>query len=366
MLDFSNRVITIKHRMILCLLPLFTCFGWVAGQTGEKVRGKVEEAIIYIDKGEIEKALLVLNEISNLSPDVATIEYQKALSLHIDKKYTESIGITKALLNRKDVFYQVFQLMGNNYDRIGEPRKAIKYYNQGIKKFPGAGRLYLEKGRVMEATGQNEEAIKVWEEGIVSDPYFSSNYYAAARAFATGMEKIWTIYYGEMFLNLEPYTDRSDEISKLLYDTYRLCLPLMAGKRVISFSNKAKNINAESDEGFRLSFETIHHLAMLHCADVLEGEVSIVDLALLRRQFVEEWNSRYATLYPNAIFSYHELIDKYDFMEAYVYWMLRSGHKEEFDRWKKTNTTYYFDFLSWIRENPILIIQENQLVRPRF
>jgi len=363
MLDFSIRVIIIKHRMVLCLLSIFMCCGWVAAQTGEEVRGKVEEAIIYIDKGEIEKALMVLNEISNLSPDATTIEYQKALSLHIEKKYQESIEVIKTLLNKKDVFYQLYQLMGNNYDRTGESKKAIKYYNLGIKKFPNAGRLYLEKGRVMDAMGLKEEAQKVWEEGILSDPYFSSNYYVITKAFATGLEKIWAIYYAEMFLNLEPYTDRSDEISKLLYDTYRQCLPMVAGKRIISFSNKAKNFSAESEEDYKLSFETTHHLAMLHCVEVLEGEVNISDLAILRRQFVEEWNNRYAMLYPNVIFSYHELIKKYDFTEAYMYWMLRSGHKEEFDRWKEMNTTYYFDFLSWIRENPIMIIQENQLTR---
>ena len=47
------------------------------------------------------------------------------------------------------------------------------------------------------------------------------NYYRAARIYCVTNEELWGMLYGEIFMNLERGSNRTAEISKLLYDTYK-------------------------------------------------------------------------------------------------------------------------------------------------
>lgn len=321
------------------------------------------QAIDLMDNGKITESLELLNQALKIDPDNINVSYEMIYAYYLAEDYDMCIEIGKPLLKHPDVFDQVYQMLGNSYDLAGQPQKAVKCYSQGIKKFPASGRLYLEKGIVLSNQNKWDEALVEWEKGIVADPDHSSNYYYASQILSQTNEKIWGIYYGEIFLNLEPFTERSNIISKLLYDTYKTCLSAENSKWTSNFSQKATTIDMSNLNNFKLSFETVHSLAMSKACEGVATEFTIQNLLQIRKQFLEEWNEKYADRYPNVLFKYHQKLVAMNFFEPYIYWQLKEGAKDEYNQWVNANARLFDSFITWFNENSMLISQESCLNR---
>ena len=350
-----------KLTLILIFLGLLTISE--AQTNREKAIELKNQAIELMDNGKIDESLKLLEQAQQIDPDYINIPYEIAFAYQLAKDYDKSIEIAKPLLKHPDVFDQVYQLIGNSYDLKGDKEKAIKTYDKGIKKFPNSGKLYLEKGIVIAGQEKWFEALDVWEKGIIADPTHSSNYFYASQVLAQTDEKIWGIYYGEIFLNLEPNTQRTSQISKLVYDTYKVCLPTDNNKWGLQFSHKATNIVLGSLKDLKFSFETVHNLAMEKGYKGVEPSFTIDNLIKIRKQFLNDWNADYADRYPNLIFDYHNLLIKNKMFEPYMYWTLKDGASVEFQDWKSKNETSYNNFIEWFNENQMLFTDENKTNR---
>jgi hypothetical protein len=63
--------------------------------------------------------------------------------------------------------------------------------------------------------------LPIWEAGIRVDPNYAGNYYNAALYYSR-TDLLWrTILYGEIYVNMESRSERSQAIKKLLWDTYQ-------------------------------------------------------------------------------------------------------------------------------------------------
>ncbi len=351
------------NKIILVLLFIAVLNQAFSQSNREQAIELKDQAIELMDNGNIEESLQLLNQAKELDPDNITITYEIAFAYQLSKDHEKCIETVKPLLKHPDVFDQVFQIIGNSYDLLGNKVKAIKYYDKGIKKFPNSGRLYLEKGVVLASQEKWFEALEIWEQGIVADPVHSSNYYWAAQVLAQTNEKIWAVYYGEIFINLEQDTERSKAISRILYDTYKACLPVKENKWSLNFSQKATVISLGNIRDFKLSFETVHNLAMEDGYNGIEPVFNIENLIKIRKQFLVSWNQDYKDTYPNIIFDYHNLLEKNKLFECYIYWLLNYGAIDDFEIWHKENKESYNNFLAWFKENPLFIDSENKVNR---
>lgn len=348
-------------RLSLILILLGFLITSEAQTEREKAIELKNQAIELMDNGKIDESLKLLEQAQQIAPEYINIPYEIAFAYQLAKNYDKSIEIAKPLLKHPDVFDQVYQLIGNSYDLKGDKEKAIKIYDKGIKKFPNSGKLYLEKGIVIASQEKWFEALDVWEKGIIADPTHSSNYFYASQVLTQTDEKIWGIYYGEIFLNLEPNTQRTSQISKLVYDTYKVCLPTDNNKWGLHFSHKATNIVLGNLKDLKFSFETVHNLAMEKGYKEVEPNFTIDNLIKIRKQFLNDWNADYADRYPNLIFDYHNLLIKNKVFEPYMYWILKDGASIEFQNWKNKNS--YNNFIEWFNENPMLFTDENKTNR---
>ncbi|MBT28402.1 MAG: hypothetical protein CMO01_01995 [Thalassobius sp.] len=361
-----------KHLISIILLT--TSFLAVNAQSNsQNAEEAITQAINYMDNGKINEAIVLLEQAQDLYPDNINIPYEMAYAYQLAQDYDKCIKVAKPLLKRDDVFDQVYQLIGNSYDLKGQPEKGIKIYDKGLEKFPTSGKLYLEKGIVLANQSKWVEAFDSWEAGIVADPDHSSNYYYATQVLADSKEKIWAVYYGEMFLNLEPNTKRSLQMSKSLFEIYRTCLPIKDGKWGLDFSHKSTNItlsmnnlNADNLLNKLMSFETVHNLAMEAGYKDVEPEFTLANLIKIRKQFLEKWNESYKPLYPNLVFDYHDILIKNEMFEPYYYWLMQEGAPDEFEAWKSANEEKYESFLSWYSENPMNFSEENKTNRIKY
>ena len=105
-------------------------------------------------------------------------------------------------MDRDDADVVCFQLGGNVYKALEEAKECEKVYKKGLKKFPNSGPLYSEYGELLWAT-KDYSAIDQWEKGIQVDPAYSGNYYNAALYYFYTKDKVWSLIYGEIFVNME-------------------------------------------------------------------------------------------------------------------------------------------------------------------
>ncbi len=353
-----------KKLLVISLL----CISFIAtkAQTAEQKEEALamkDQAVAMIDSGRTKDAIKLLKQAQELDPENIIFPYEIAYAYKLDENYNKSIEIAKELLKRPDVFDKVYQLIGNCYDQKGNPQKALEVYNKGLKLFPNSGRLFFEKGVIIASQENYFEALDNWEKGIIAEPTFSSNYFYASQVLSNTNEKIWAIYYGEIFRNLESNTERSNEISKLVYDTYKTCLPTDNDKWDLHFSNKATSVTADDMENNIFPFETVHNLAMEQGYKGIEPKFSIDNLSLIRKQFLKEWESDYADLYPNLIFDFHEQLLKNNMLEPYMYWLLKDGAEDEFLKWKKENETAYNNFIQWFSKHHMTFSDDNKTSR---
>lgn len=87
----------------------------IAQTNPEKAIYLKNQAIELMDNGNIEESLKLLQQAHELDPNNILIPYEIAFAYQLAKDYDKSIEVTKPLLKHKDVFDQVYQLIGNSY-----------------------------------------------------------------------------------------------------------------------------------------------------------------------------------------------------------------------------------------------------------
>src|SRR4030095_3920321 len=208
-------------RSILLILFFLIPSFLLAQPDKEKAKEKVREAIKLMDGGKVDESLTLLEEAFKLDPHDITIPYEAAYAHTLKKDYKKSIEILERLKSHKDATDIFYQLLGNAYDYDKQEEKALSTYQDGLKRFPKSGRLYLEQGIVYLNKEDYNKALSMYEKGIEVAPHFPSNYYWASKIFCNSDNEVWGLIYGEIFMNLERNSRRTAEISKLLYDTYK-------------------------------------------------------------------------------------------------------------------------------------------------
>lgn len=211
-----KTITTFLAMAVFCLSAIF------AQTTNEsRARELIGEAVQLMDNGKIEESLKLLAQAEKLDPGNPTVAYETGYAYMLQKDFDLAIK-TFAKLSKKRTARDIdYAMWGNCLDMNGEPDKALKVYDKGLKKFPLSGKLYTEKGIMLMNAQEYEAAVQSWETGIHLDPDYPSNYYWASRLYAQTPERVWALIYGEVFINLEKESPRGDEISKLMFETYQ-------------------------------------------------------------------------------------------------------------------------------------------------
>src|SRR5664279_1792602 len=195
-----------------CLI-CFACFA-------QKADSLQRVAKQFMRAGDYPNAVMVLNNALKKDPDNLEIQKDLTFTYYLQRNYSSAVESGRKLIARKDADEQCYQILGMALKAIDEKKEADKMYRQGIKKFPASGELYNEYGEMLWAK-KDAEAIRFWERGIEVDPNYSSNYYNASKFYYFTYDKVWSLIYGEIFINLESYSKRTPEIKMLMIEGYK-------------------------------------------------------------------------------------------------------------------------------------------------
>ena len=337
-----------KKIILVLILSVFSLSA-LAQIFTEEENARIDLALEYSDSGREDEAIAIYDELIKKHPDISSLKFEKAYCFYQKEDYKTAYKVLKSTFSAPDVRPEHFAVAGNCQDMMGQPEKALKTYQEGLKRFPESGYLHLETGNVLIAHGYTREGIEYYEKGIEVDPTFASNYYRAALCLIED-QPVKGIIYAEMHnLLYDPNGPRWAEMSKALYDAYNANIHFEADSIRTTFS-RDRNIyidaNADNSPAALLKAmepisQEIHFTEAMTLAidpEALQatgGKLTLAELSAIRRRFLENYDKKEQEKYP--VFSFQKHILDGGHWEAYNMWMLREGRPEEFSAWLEDN-----------------------------
>ena len=297
-----------------------------------------ENAKAFMQQGDYGNATLILTRALQLDKQNLEIAKDLSMSYFLQKEDQKALDIIKPFVDNNNADDQAYQIAGTIYRRLGQEKEADKNYKDALKKFPNSGGLYNDYGELL-FKNHDPEAIKMWEKGIEMDPSFGYNYYNASKYYYYNRNYIWSLLYGETFINIESFTSRTAEIKDLLLNAY---------KKLFADPDLLKSVKDKS--AFEIAFLT----CMNKQNDVVIRGINPETLTMIRTRFILDWNRNYAKKFPFKLFELQEQLLEEGLFPAYNQWIFgtsqnlasyqnwTSNHADEAENFRKFKSGIIF------------------------
>jgi len=285
----------------------------------------------FMRSGDYDNAVLVLKR--GLAIDNNNLEMQKDLvmSYYMKRDYVRALEGVKSMIERPDADEVTFQIAGNVYKALEEVKECEKMYKKALKKFPKSGPLYSEYGELLWSA-KKFDAIDQWEKGIETDPAYSGNYYNAALYYYYTKDKVWTIVYGEIFVNMESRSERGASMKELLLKAYK--------EKLFAEADLMKGEEKNKSEFAKAILQSLAKQSSL-----ANQGLNVESLTMIRSRFILDWFANHAARFPYKLFDYQRQLLQDGMFEAYNQWLF--GPVENlaaYDQWTKTHAESFEAF----------------------
>ena len=357
MIYLRRQTLRVMKTHLLALLSLF-CSGTASAQTPRDER--IARAVERMDDGDYDEAARLLESVLAADPKNFLANYETGYLLYMQERYEEAVEVLRRI-KRKD-YPPLYQLLGNAYDMAGDRKRAVKTYEKGLRENPDAGRLYLELGNIAYAERQYDRALACYRRGATVDPAHPSNYRSLALLYAISTEPVWTLVWGELFMNLERGSGRTSAMSETLARTYRDNIRIEGDTAVrMTFSRNGR----VAREGLRLRipfgtavFEVAARAALT--ADGIPDSLTLDVLSDMRERFVDRYFEKYDRMLfdddaARPLMDYQRQVKEAGMMRPYNYWVLSQGFPDEFRQWRDEHAVQWQDFIAWFAAHPMSV-----------
>lgn len=351
---------------LLTLLVL--CFAMALPATAQlklapDQRTRLEEAIGLMEKGSVAEAIGILEEEGKKYPAMEIYPYEIGYAHILKKDYKAALPFFRTAAAKPDATAQSYAMIGNTLDHLERSDEALKAYAEGLKRFPKAGNLFLESGVVYARQREWNKALNWYERGIAADPSYPSNYYKAADIYLHSTEKVWGMIYGEVAMNLERNSDRTREMSELLWRAYRRSIYKTSDSSMSVSFTQNNTISAEDAASGKLPFGLLVFEPAIAAASATAmgaDSVGTEEMSALRSAFLKiYYDGKREKEYPNALFDYQQRMESAGHLEAYNHWILLAGDEDAFDKWRAGHEDKWTRFVAWFKENPLKMSTAN-------
>ena len=293
--------------------------------------GRIAKA--YIRQGDYNNAILVLNRAIPNDNENIELKNDLAFAYYMQRDFARAMEVIKPVVDSRDADVQSYQILGMVYKAVDQTREAERMYKTALRKFPESGVLYNDYGELQWDKSEFVSASKLWLRGIQTDQNYPGNYYNAARYFYMTEDKVWGLLYGEIFLNLESYSQRTPEIKRMLIEGY---------KKLFRDTDVTKNQDNKNE-----FVKAYLDIVKVH-AHVIDAGITPDALSALRTRFILSWYDRQSTNFPFRLFDYHRQLAKAGMFDAYNQWIFGAASDlSTFQQWTTTHSEEYTRFVTF-------------------
>ncbi|MBC7553133.1 MAG: hypothetical protein H7257_04065 [Taibaiella sp.] len=323
---------------------LFVCgFGRARGQeTSPELALMHSNAKKYAAKGNTAEAIIIYKQLISLSPRHTAYETELA-GLYLKNSYynnaTETILPVVAGAGVTDSAYRI---LIEATEGKKDMRRAERYMDAGLKRFPQSALLCLVKGNLELQYGRKESARTFFIKGIAVNPEFAENYKEAAMTYEPDEDIMWSLLYMETYLNL-PHDTAGDEILKrVLYNNWKVMFDGLVG-----FNGTNTPVPSRKD-----SFETACKSIFAGLTPVMSDGLSAENLAMVRIRLITNWIKNYKATMPYSLFTYHETLIRQGWFDIYNEWLFGAAEsKAQHEAWKQFHAGDKERYLIWRESN---------------
>jgi tetratricopeptide (TPR) repeat protein len=319
-------------------------FSFITAFSQEDASQLQQNAKMFMMQGDYSNAILLLTKAQQFKPQDIEITKNLALNYYLQKDNTKALEIIKPTLDRDDADDQCYQIAGNIYQALELFDDCEKLYKKGIKKFPESGPIYNDYGELLWQR-QDYTAINQWEKGIQSDPGYSKNYYNASKYYSLNSNNVWSIIYGEIFLNIEPLSNQAAEIKDVLLESYKK----------IFFSVDISKNNPDKNKFTAAFLETINKQS-----SIVTAGMTPESLTMIRTRFILDWFNNYSDKFPFRLFELQRQLLQEGMFDAYNQWIFGTTQNlTAYQNWIISHSQEY-DAFSHFQKGRIFKIPQGQ------
>ena len=300
---------------LLLLLTLFLPLAPMA-QTVVSLNPEARElytnARNYLQAGDLANAIMVFNHAVQADPENLILRRDLANAYAQQGDLIRAEKTIAPLLKRDDADEATFQIACNIYMNLNKMDEAKEAINKGIDKFPKSGILYANKGDLYTRQKKYKLASETWEKGVEQDPRYHLNYYNLSKVYFFTRNYFWAALYGETFVNLESFSSKTEEIKKLVFESYKF---LMAELNNQTLDGKGDRYAKPSN------FEQSCLQIFDRLRPVVTGGINAENMTMLRIRFLLDWNRLYARRFPSELMDHQQRLMLQGYYDAYNQWL---------------------------------------------
>ncbi|MEO6136319.1 MAG: hypothetical protein ABIP35_14265 [Ginsengibacter sp.] len=321
-----------KNILFATILCLSTVAVFAQQEDVDKLHANAK---VFMRQGDYANASIILVRALKMNPNNIEIAKDLAFDYYLQKENDKAIAVIKPFLDEYKSDDQSFQIAGMIYKSMGQVKEADKLYKKALKVFPKSGPIYNDYGELLWLY-QDYSAIQQWEKGMKEDPSYANNYYNACKFYYLTKDKVWSLIYGEIFLNLDSYTSRAAEIKTMLLDGY---------KKLFA------DIDVVGDTKGKGAFEIAFLSTMNKQNSVVRNGINPESLTMIRTRFILDWTKDYSQKFPFKLFQVQEEMLTKGIFPAYNQWIFGAAQNlPAYQNWVGAHSTEYAAFSTFQKE----------------
>jgi tetratricopeptide (TPR) repeat protein len=306
----------------------------VAGSSRE-ARFFYSEAQKFMKAKQYDSAIDYFRECVSLEKSNTIFHRDYAMAFLANKEYGKAAIIIEKAMELEDADETIFQLAGIIFNSKSDYTLGLKSLNKGLEIFPNSATLYNAKAELLYDYKDDKKAIALWQKAMSIDSTMYSPYYFLAKLNDTNYGVIAsTILYAETFILHEPFSTKSAEMKKLMYQCYKILYKQMFDKNSAPSASIKKNAQVES------AIENKYIRILKLNKYLWMDNFSIDNFTSIRERVVEDWRATQMEANMPSLIKFHQSLIEQNLFETYNQWLLGSlFSKTNFTKWASANAS---------------------------
>jgi tetratricopeptide (TPR) repeat protein len=305
------------------------------------------------DAGDYAGAIRVYDAALANDPSNVTFLYEKAYSSFGMGDAETSRRLTEDFAPRAGrLAPAVYALLGNSYDVLKQPQKALAAYDAGLKIAPDDANLLFNLAVTRVSLGEQAKAREALKRELSMRPDHASGHLLLAKSFRADGYRVPAVLAYVRFLGLEGDTARAREASTALLSLLDL------GVKRKDARNVELTIDSDSkkDEGDFSATEMA--MAIASAAQFTEPDVALPEVQRRAKQIenvvtmigeISENGPAPESFVAVRYLPYVAELKRKAFEEPFAYMVLASAGMSGAAKWLTANRPKIDEFLSWSR-----------------
>jgi Tfp pilus assembly protein PilF len=333
------------------LLMINSAFAQTTVSNNAEARELYTNARNYLQMGDFANAIMVFNQAVQVDPENLILRRELANAYYLQGDLLRGEKMAVPLLKRDDADEATFQVAANILSGLNKMDDAKSALNKGIDKYPHSGILYANKGELYTKEKKYKSASEAWEKGIEKDPKYHLNYYNLSKVYFFTKNYLWAILYGETFVNLESFSSKTEEVKKIVFESYKFLIAELNNVSLDGKTNRYANPKNFEESCLKI-FDNLRN--------VVTGGIHAENVTMLRIRFLMEWNRLYAKTYPSELIDHQQRLMLKGFYDTYNQWLFgKLDNAKLYKSWTQKNAELMNQFDNYLR-NAKLSPRENQ------